>query len=329
MIFAARSKIWSRSSSAGRKPVPRRVSRPRRVGLELLARVGARCPEHIDPIETAKELGIEIVFGHLTGATARIFRVGTKARIRVSDDIVTPGRRRTSIAHELGHFALDHELPTEGDPASWFKTSCQHRCKRDERDADVLAVEHLTPTSMVEPYCQRTPIDLHAVREIERTFVASPVMSAMRFVELSPHPCAVAYSVSGAVKWMKPSRSFPNYVAGGKLLARDSVASSYFERGALPAGPVRVPASVWLGASTQAEPNHDLVEHAMVIPEPGWGGVLSMLWLPDWKAPRSRRAPAQKDRGAPKRPSLAAGCGSASTAPNSPAREVAWDTSRA
>jgi hypothetical protein len=24
----------------------------------------------------------------------------------------------------------------------------------------------------------------------------------------------------------------------------------------------------------------EIVEHAMVIPEPGWGGVLSLLWLP-------------------------------------------------
>lgn len=271
----------------------RRLSRPRQIARDLLVRVGARTPDQIDPIETAKELGIQVTFGHLKGATARIFRVGAKARIRVSDDIVKEGRRRTSIAHEVGHFALDHELPKEGDEASWLKTACEHRDKRDERDADVLAVEHLTPTPMVEPYCAATPIDLHAVSAIERVFVASPVMSAMRFVELSPHACAVAYSERGALKWMKPSRSFPTYVESGKLLARESIAAAYFNSGKLSDHPTRLPASTWLGSSKHVQPELEIVEHAQVIPEPGWGGVLSLLWLPDWKP--AKNGPSGKD----------------------------------
>ncbi|MEP6866043.1 MAG: ImmA/IrrE family metallo-endopeptidase [Deltaproteobacteria bacterium] len=94
----------------------------RRLGDELLVDVGARGPDHIDPIETAKHLGIEVTFGHLNGATARIFRNGAKARIRVSDRIVTVGRRRFSIMHEIGHYLLNHALPTEGDETSWFAT---------------------------------------------------------------------------------------------------------------------------------------------------------------------------------------------------------------
>ena len=121
----------------------RRRSRPRQIAHDLLTRIGARTPEQIDPILTAKELGIEVAFGDLAGATARIFRIGGKARIRVSDQIRTEGRRRVSIAHEIGHFALGHELPNEGDRASWLKASCAYRSKRDERDAEILAVEHI------------------------------------------------------------------------------------------------------------------------------------------------------------------------------------------
>jgi hypothetical protein len=269
--------------------VARRLSRPRQIGRDLLVRVGARTPDQIDPIETAKELGIEVTFGHLKGATARIFRVGSKARIRVSDDIVKEGRRRTSITHEVGHFALGHELPAEGDAASWFKASCEYRSKRDERDADILAIEHLTPAPMVEPYCCVTPVDLHAVNAIERVFTASPVMSAMRFAELSPEACAAVYSERGVIKWMKPSRTFPTHVDGGTSVARESIASGFFENGRLIDVPARIPASAWLGSSKHAVPGLEIVEHAMVIPEPGWGGVLSLLWLPSWKAsPRSR-----------------------------------------
>lgn len=265
----------------------RRLSRPRQIGRDLLVRVGARTPDQIDPIETAKELGIQVTFGHLKGATARIFRVGGKARIRVSDDIVKEGRKRTSIAHEVGHFALDHELPNEGEPASWFKTSCEVRSKRDERDADILAIEHLTPAPMVAPYCEVASVDLHAVRVIERVFTASPVMSAMRFAELSPAACAAVYSERGAIKWMKPSRTFPTYVEAGKVLARESIAAGFFNRGTLTEEPSRIRASAWLGSSKHVDSELEIIEHAMVIPEPGWGGVLSLLWLPDWKPSRA------------------------------------------
>ncbi|HEX4351992.1 MAG TPA: ImmA/IrrE family metallo-endopeptidase [Polyangiales bacterium] len=272
----------------------RRLSRPRQIGRDLLVRVGARTPDQIDPIETAKELGIQVTFGHLKGATARIFRVGAKARIRVSDDIVTKGRQRVAIAHEVGHFALDHELPTEGEPASWFKASCEHRSKRDERDADILAIEHLTPAPMAAPYCGVTPVDLHAVKVIERVFTASPVMGAMRFAELSPEACAAVYSERGVMKWMKPSRTFPTYVEGGKTLARESIAAGFFDRGTLIDVPTRLPAFTWLGSSKQVAPELEIIEHAMVIPEPGWGGVLSLLWLPNWKPLRTAGHPRER-----------------------------------
>jgi Zn-dependent peptidase ImmA (M78 family) len=258
----------------------RRLTRPRQLGRDLLVDIGARAPEHIDPIETAKERGIEVTFGNLTGATARIYRVRGKARIRVSEDIVTEGRRRMSIMHEVGHEVLGHELPTEGDAASWFRTSCDHRDKREERDADILSIEHLTPAPMVRPYCEVAHVDLNAVATIERVFRASRVMAAMRFVELSPHACAVVYSERGCVKWMKPSKTFPRYIAKGTALGSGSIAFDYFASGAISGDLRTYAASVWLGNASRVAPGTAIIEHAVVIPEPGWGGVLSLLWIP-------------------------------------------------
>lgn len=262
----------------------RRLSRARRVARDLLVEVGARTPEQIDPIETAKEKGIEVTFGNLSGATARIYRIGTKARIRVSDQIVTEGRRRRAIMHEVGHYVLGHALPEEGDLLSWFYASCTRREKREERDADIVAVEHLTPEPMVKPYCVTKPVDLEAVRPIEKVFRASPVMSAMRFAELSPEPCAVVYSIQGRVRWMKPSKTFPTHLKEGTALERASIAGEYFATGRLCDAPSARAASSWFPTSSKIARSAELVEHAMVVPEPGWGGVLSMLWLPRLEA---------------------------------------------
>jgi Zn-dependent peptidase ImmA (M78 family) len=260
--------------------VARRLSRPRQLGLDLLVEVGARTPEQIDPIETAKELGIEIAFGHLTGATARIYRVGSKARIRVSDQIVTEGRRRMSIMHEIAHYVLGHELPREGDLEGWFQTSCSRRSKGDERDADVLAVEHLTPEPMVRPYCAATPVDFTATEPIEHLFLTSRVMAAVRFVELSPEACAVVYSDKGSVRWMKPSKTFPTFLGRGTVLSNSSIAGEYFDTGAICELPQSRRVSTWLGSNPKLPAEAMIVEHASVIPGSGWGGVLSLLWLP-------------------------------------------------
>ena len=273
-----------------------RLSRPRQLGRDLLVQVGVLRPEQIDPIETAKELGVEITYGDLKGATARIHRIGSKARIRVSDQIVTEGRRRMSITHELGHYVLGHTLPAEGDLTSWFHASCAHRDKRDERDADVLAVEHLTPEPMVRSFCEVTPVDLHAVRGIERTFVTSPVMAAMRFVELSREACAVVYSVAGRVAWMRPSRTFPGFISKGTALANGSIACEYFDRGAICAEPQRRYACSWLGSRPGQPIETEIVEHATLIPEPGWGGVLSLLWIPQWNRSEVMRSGTNSDQ---------------------------------
>lgn len=265
----------------------RRLSRPRQLGRDLLVDVGARLPEHIDPVEAAKERGIEVTFGNLTGATARIYRVGGKARIRVSDDIVTEGRRRMSIMHEVGHEVLGHELPTEGDAASWFRTSCEHRSKRDERDADILSVEHLTPAPMVLPYCDVSSVDMDAVFAIERVFRTSCVMAAMRFCELSKHVCAVVYAEAGRVKWMKPSRTFPRYITKGTPLVEGSIAFDYFARGTISRDPRTYSSRVWLGTGKGDVSDAAIIEQAVVIPEPGWGGVLSLLWIPGFALAKS------------------------------------------
>lgn len=259
-----------------------KLSRPRQLARDLLVEVGARCPADIDPIECAKERGVEIVFGELSGASARIYRHGRKARIRVSNEIQTEARRRSSIMHELGHLLLEHTLPRDGDEASWFATCCAQRSKKDERDADLVSVEGLTPTPWVMPYCNPDTVDLSAVRTIERVFRVSPVLAALRMTELCRQRCAVMYSEAGRVKWCKLSRSFPTAAIGKNApVPAGSLAAHYFDgRRRFSDEPHRARLADWCAPDATFTAGTEIVEHATHIPEPGWGGVLSLLWLP-------------------------------------------------
>jgi hypothetical protein len=133
---------------------------------------------------------------------------------------------------------------------------------------------------MIAPYCGVTPVGLHAVHAIAEMFAASPVMSAVRFAELSPERCAAVYSEAGIVKWAKRSRSFKGFIASGKRLPRETVAGEYFESGVIREGAQARAAAAWLGSSELVPDAAEIVEHAQHIPEPGWGGVLSLLWIP-------------------------------------------------
>jgi hypothetical protein len=62
-------------------------------------------------------------------------------------------------------------------------------------------------------------------------------------------------------------------------VGRESVACDYDEQRVLDPNVRSVSARTWLGASARVDDSAQLFEHAEVIPEPGWGGVLSLLWF--------------------------------------------------
>jgi hypothetical protein len=237
--------------------------------------IGATRPEHIDPVTTAKAFDIEVASGCLPGATARVCRHGTRARIRVSDDIVQPGRRWFSIAHEIGHYVLGHAIANDASAESLASTACDRRPAREEREADAFAVAHLMPASMVREHCALAPADLYAARAIAKTFRASPVASALRLIDLSREACAAVYSVGGYVQWMKRSKLFPMRIGRGTSIARETVSAELGPAIIEREPRVHAP-SVWFGA--RSPKNYGaIIEHAEVVPEPGWGGVLSIL----------------------------------------------------
>ena len=245
---------------------------------------GATRPDQIDPVRTAKALEIDVAYGGIDGAVERITMIGDRARIRVSDTIVLRGRENFTISHAIGHKVCGHAIAADGDVTGWIQTACGNRGSKTERESDVFATEHLTPEDWVRPYCTVPIVDLDTPHAIARVFPVSPVMAAVRFAELSPHVCAVVYAERGAVKWAKANRAFPRYIPAGMRVPEASIAHGFFDRGAIGDRAQSSRARGWLPASTRITDQTEIIEHAMVIPQPGWGGVLSLLWIPQLPA---------------------------------------------
>jgi hypothetical protein len=210
--------------------------------------------------------------------------IGGRARIRVSDAIVLPGRENFTIAHAIGHRVCGHAIAVDGDIDGWIRTACGSRGKKDERESDVFSTEHLTPEDWVQPYCAHPRFDLEVVEPIVRVFPVSPVMAAQRYMELSGLACAVVYAERGAVKWAKSNRAFPRWIESGLRPPEGSISREFFDRHAIGDRARPYLARGWLPNSTRITDRTEIIEHAMVVPEPGWGGVLSLLWIPELPA---------------------------------------------
>lgn len=247
----------------------------RKSALEIVRRYGIERPEHIRIEDIAWAVGAEIVVGNLTGATARLSRLGSRSRIRLSARVDHSGHRRFSIAHELGHLVLKH------------KTSirfCDERDMHDfrggstaEAEANAFASELLLPEPLVRRRCEVSPVSLDVVAKIADDFSTSMTATAFRFARLTSERCAAIYSVDGDVKYFFKSDSFWPFIPK-RPLDPYSLAYDYFHKGRVPDCGETVDASAWL----DLEERHgldEIFEHSMAIPV--LNAVLSLLWIPE------------------------------------------------
>lgn len=250
----------------------RKYARARRLARRLLWECGIVDPSKIDPERIAAHLKIRVIYGPLDGPTAHIFRNGDRAVMRVSDTIVQPGRRNFTIAHELGHFVLGHGIASGPELAPVNRTLFQ------EREADVFAAELLMPEEFVAPHVAM-PASLATVRSIADTFRISIVAAARRYVELTDTSCALVFSKEGHVVWSKQSRSFPGRIPQQMRIGRGTIAADFHaaNTNVLDNTERVVPTSAWFAAGSAPVGCASFVEHAELVPEPGWGGVLSFL----------------------------------------------------
>lgn len=87
------------------------------------------------------------------------------------------------------------------------------------------------------------------------------------------------YSEHGRVVWARHSRSFAGRIPAQIRIGPGTIAADV---GAANTNTLAetmrvVPASAWFAAGHVPGGCASFVEHAQVVPEPGWGGVLSLL----------------------------------------------------
>ena len=244
------------------------------VAAALRAELGIAPKADLDQL--AAQLGLTIVevdSQSFEGALLRSSR-DLSGRILVRRGIRESGRRRFTVAHEIGHYILhvDQQIPCsprviegwrEGQPTP-------------EREADTFASELLLPTTETVQCVNRRWPSMEVVADVAEHFGTSLMAAGRKFCDVASQACAVVWSSQRKIRWFHGSPTFAHFIEVGKEIDFDSVAYRAYESKPLPSEMEEVPAEAWIKSSWLKE---DAVISEQTVPMPSYDGCLSLIWV--------------------------------------------------
>lgn len=243
----------------------------RALARRVIRELQIQAPDEIDVELIAAHFGLLVERRVLRYEEGRLVRRGRTGIIVVSEQAHTSKKWRFVVAHELGHFfrhqKLDQfDLCTNAELAGWYTTSGR------EAEANEFAGELLMPDTLFRKFCDRNRPSLHDVRELAEKFQTSLTATAIRYVQLTDEPCAVALSRAGTVQWVVKNDEFQVYIWRGTQLDRGSYAGDLFAGAHVEDRLQSVDAESW---SDRPCEDVDLHEHSQWVAR---DSVLTFFW---------------------------------------------------
>ena len=254
-----------------------RIAECRAATRKLLTDLMVAAPDEIDLKTIAWRLGrLRIEEGGLDTAEGRIV-VPSKGggTIRVKSGL-SNGRKRFTIAHEIGHFVLH---PREGLDISDTTASFTVWNNADEEsEANFFAAELLMPEFLFKPRCRGPIPSLALLDELASDFATSIVATAFQYVTHTNEQVALVMSNGNQIKWSHRSKDFDQRIRSGNIHPHSAAG----ERLAGNAGDmprmVRSPAYAWL-ADFENDREHDIMEASRYLD--WYDRTITLLWLKD------------------------------------------------
>lgn len=165
---------------------------------------------HVDPIAIAEALGIEVVAKPASdgGVSGMLIRLGDQFCIAYATHIKSPGFRRFTIAHELGHYFLEGHIDAIFEEGSVHESRAGFiSSSRYELEADHFAARLLMPNALFSAALRRAGEGLSAVESLAKTCVTSLPATAIRYVECTHEPVAIVVSTGTSVDFCMMSKA--------------------------------------------------------------------------------------------------------------------------
>lgn len=158
----------------------------------------------VDPIAIAQhlEIYVEAKPPEVAGASGWLVRVGEDYAIVYATHIDSIGFQHFSVAHELGHFAID------GHFEHVFLDGSEHQSRAGfqasdgiEREADYFAACLLMPKKLCKPLINRSQDGMVAVLTLAKECRTSLTAAALRYAEIGGVPVGVVQCFNGRVEF--------------------------------------------------------------------------------------------------------------------------------
>ncbi len=214
----------------------------------------------------------------ISNCDGRIVFGKLKSKISINSDLKYIGRRRFTLAHELGHFELHRNLNTHLDDNAltldYFKNGGQ------EYEANQFATELLMPSKPFVTYTQGKRFSPELLRDIAEHFETSITSATFRYLELGQHPIYLFHCRDKKVIYWKNTN---NYYRKVKDITRlqpptDSVAMEFFNDGTIYRkndSAQEIEKSTWFETG-QYDSDDEYFEYAIVTKD--YNTVLSVVW---------------------------------------------------
>jgi hypothetical protein len=244
----------------------------------IIQEYNLRVPMEIDIEAIAALRGAYVREEVLSGCDGRLVKKGKQGIISVKKDIPEVGRRRFTIAHELGHFELHG---TDGEWKICVEKDFQllsQQANPKESEANVFAAELLMPEPMFKPLCQRSTPDLSLIETLAQEFRTSLSATALRYITFCPYRCSIVVSRASRIDWYKSTEGFGYWIERETKLDQDTLAADFFAGRKVPDTMQPVSASSWIQSPR--------ISRLSYLKEQSWafknyGYVLTLLWLDD------------------------------------------------
>lgn len=241
---------------------------------QLLAELDLDHPCDMEIEDIAYARGVLVREGALDGADGWLTKIGGDGVIRVKHDIAERGRKRFTIAHELGHF----ELHQERDQFEFCADSemSEYHSRPEEREASIFATELLLPEHLVRAACRTLKPGFADAKKIAASFQTTLTSAAMRYVQLTADRVALVACQDGRVKWYKASADFGYWFEPRTRLDAGTCAHDFFSEGEVLTEPTPIMASAWI-KDRRVDPDAFMKEQCFALPR--YKTVLSMIWM--------------------------------------------------
>lgn len=168
----------------------------------LLDKYFIESPEEIVVEDIAMAQGLLVLEGGLTGAEARLIHNGNKGIIRIKESN-NSSRRRFSVAHELGHWAMHKKSNLLDYCKNIEEGVITSKGSPEEIEANAFASELLMPRSFFVPRCRQNDPSIELIKQLADEFETSLTSTALRFIEHVTDNCFIVMSKDSEILWSK------------------------------------------------------------------------------------------------------------------------------